>query len=521
MILGPNGNPVTSQRAPRITAGTRDPWSQHLESASRSGFRGWFYFPTLEPTDMYTQDSRSVTAGKAWWLYNNVGEVRAIIDGLGEDEVDTGIWPKAFTSNPAFNKAVDDRFELECGRPDHFHAAEEENFYSVQVTIRRAIRLYGELFGQLLAPAPDAGSPFPALHLIQPHQIGNLATEAGVDQSRWKDGIYANRLGKALQFRVLTNKERTQKIDVSREDMLHFHDPFLPGQMRGISALSPITRRFFRYDEIQKAAESGMLLRERMAFALTKGSSDSDDELPLLPGATVEEREQSDGTKLIVQKIIAGETDNEVPNLPPGWDLKVVESERAQQTPEWLKWMLTSAAYSTGYPPEHVYSMAGLGNGTDVRRLQKRVQRKKNQVRNFQLVKQFIPYWYEFWIYQRIKAGVFDSVTGGIPENFLRHKFLMPADDTVDVAREGRLYDERLAAGNMSPDAYYALQERDTSDVEDDVIEMRERREKKLDELNTRRAAAGKPPLSYHDLWPANSTVAAAAANHELNTPAE
>jgi hypothetical protein len=510
MILGPNGQPVTSSSRQRPQAAQT--WGQHLESANRSGFRGWYYFPTLEPSDMYTTDSRTVTASKAWWLYNNVGEVRAMVDGLGEDEVDTGIWPKAFTSNPAFNKAVDERFEAECGRADHFHAAEEETFYSVQVTMRRAIRLYGELFGQLLEPAPDAGSPFPALHLIQPHQIANATTD--LDQSKWRDGIYANALGKALKFRALRNKERTSWVDVPREMMLHFHDPFLPGQMRGVSALSCITRRFFRYDEIQKAAESGMLLRERMAFAFTKGEAATDDETPLLPGAVPTEVEDESGTKLVVQKIIAGETDTDVPNLPPGWDLKVVESERATNTPEWLKWMLISAAYSTGYPPEHVFSMAGLGNGTDVRRLQKRVQRKKNQVRNFQLVKQFIPYWYEFWLYQRIKAGVFDSVRGGIPANFLRHKILMPADDTVDVGREGRLYDERLAAGNMSPDAYYAMQERDTSDVEDDVIEMRERREQKLADLNKRRGNL--PPLSYHDLWPANGTVAAAAANHDF-----
>lgn len=465
---------------------------------------------------MYTTDSRTITAGKAWWLYNNVGEVRAMVDGLGEDEVDTGIWPKAFTTSPAFNHAVDDRFEQECGRPDHFHAAEEDNFYSVQVTLRRAIRLYGELFGQLLSPAPDLGSPFPALHLIQPHQVGNAVTE--LDQKKWTDGIYANALGKALQFRTLRNKERTSWRDVPREEMLHFHDPFLPGQMRGISALSPITRRFFRYDEIQKAAESGMLLRERMAFAFTKKDAANDDETPLIPGAVVSEVEQEDGTKLVVQKIINGETDNDVANLPAGWDLKVVESERAQQTPEWLKWMLISAAYSTGYPPEHVFSMAGLGNGTDVRRLQKRVQRKKNQVRNFQLVKQFIPYWYEFWLYQRVKAGVFDSVPGGVPENFLRHKILMPADDTVDVGREGRLYDERLAAGNMSPDAYYAMQERDTSDVEDDVLEMRERREQKLDSMNEARAKKGKPPLSYDDVWPKNSSVSSIRAGQ--NDPA-
>lgn len=492
---------------PSTTSFFQGPGGDLFGSAVRRGFRGWFYFPTLDPAEMTPRMTRQDLAYKAWWLYENVDVVSAVIDGLAADEVDTGVWPKATTKNRMFNREVNELFEAECGRPDTFHSAEEESFYSAQVLIRRHIRLVGEHFGQLLEPS--AFSPHPALHLCNPWQVGNAATT--LDQSKWKDGIMSNRLGKALQFRFTTNAERTSWIDVPRENVLHFHDQFWTGQQRGLSGLAPITRKLFRYDQIEAAEGSGMLLRTRLAYAITKKDADGDGP-SIIPGATeTTTQEQSDGTKLVVQKIAAGDTEVDVADLPMGYDFKVVESNRAQMTPEWLRWMLFGIGHASKYPPEYIFFLSGITNGTLVRMLQKRVQRIKNNIRWFQLVKQFVPYWYEFWLWQRMKTGRFDSVPGGIPEDFLRHKIIMPADDTVDVGREGRLWDERLEKGHMSPDAYYGMQGEAGSDVDDERLAMIEERESKLDEMNERRAKLNKPPLTYAQVWPMGNAAPPAA----------
>lgn len=505
-ILGPDGRPATSS----ITSIRQRPTqpkafigSEVWEAAKRNGYRGYFYFPTLEPSEMAPQETRAIIAAKAWWLYRNVDALGALIDGLAVEEVDTGIWPKAATSNRFFNKAVNDAFERECGRPDQFHAAEEESFYSMQVLIRRSIRLMGELFAQLLEPAGPGSMP--AIHLISPWQCSNAST--ALDQSKWSEGIRYNRLGRALQFRFVTSPDRTSWVDVPRENVLHFHDQFLPGERRGVSSLARITRGLFRMQDIQKSEESGMLLRTRIAYAITKRDHDGDGP-SIIPGAgDTEVIEQRDGTKIVVQKIVAGDTEVDVADLPLGYDFKVVESNRAQATPEWLRWMLYSAGLSTGYPPDYVFFLAGLGNGTDVRRVQKRIQRMKNSVRNFQLIKQFVPHWYEYWLYQRLKMGAFANVPGGIPEDFLRHKHILPADDTVDVGREGRLYDERFATARMAPSTYFGFQETDAEDVDDEWIDLRRSREDKLAAYNQERANAGLPPLTYEQQWPLNSSA--------------
>ena len=139
-------------------------------------------------------------------------------------------------------------------------------------------------------------------------------------------------------------------------------------------------------------------------------------------------------------------------------------------------------ARSTLYPPEYVFNLAGLGQGTLVRLVQKRVQRIKNTVRQFQLGPQFCKRWITYWTWQRIASGRFDGVEGGIPADWWKVKLIMPADDTVDVAREGKLYDQRLADGNMSPEDYHGMQGHDAEDVEDLVVAGAVRKARKIKE---------------------------------------
>ena len=93
----------------------------------------------------------------------------------------------------------------------------------------------------------------------------------------------------------------------------------------------------------------------------------------------------------------------------------------------------------------------------------------------------------------------------------------MPADDTVDVAREGKLYDARLEAGTMSPADYHGMQGRDDEDVEDEVVAATVRKAKKI-----KKAMDENPDIA--DLirfWVATKSgrVAEAPLNPPVNDP--
>jgi hypothetical protein len=473
MILGPSGQPVSSRPARALS------WDNAYEAAKRTGYRGYFYFPSLEPQDQQGDFTREQIAKKINWLYNNVGAVSAVIDGLGLDECDTGLWPKANTSNAEFNSVVTDAFHNECGDARVFNSAGKDDFYSAQWLIRRSIRLYGDLFGQLLRPGTESGPP--QMHFVPSWQVGNALTTT-IDQGLWRDGVMTNRLGRAIKYRTLTNAARSQWADVPAEDMLHFHDKFLPGQQRGISGLAAVARKLYSIDDIEKAETSGTLLRARMAYAITNRDG-GDGDISLLPGASeTEEVETKDGGKLIVQKIVARDgSEVDVADLPPGKDIKVVESQRGVITAEFLKYLLTDVALCTLYPPEYVFFLGGITQGTVGRLVQNRAQRIINVVRSFQLAPQFVERWYVYWLWQRIAAGVFDKVAGGIPGDWWRHKIILPRDMTVDVGREGRLYDDRLATGKISDQDYHGMQGRDNEDVEDEIIASAIRRRQKVE----------------------------------------
>ena len=476
----PSGGGITATDRPaRPSAVSSYPgMSWAFDAAKQVGYRGYFFFPNLEAQGQMPDWTRREIMRKANWLYNNLDAVRMVIDGLSLDEVDGGLWPKWTTSNGAFNKRATDLFDNQCGDARFFSAAARENFYSVQYLIRRSIRLYGEIFCQFLRPATPASAPL--VHFLNAWQCGN-ANAPDLDQSRWSDGVMTDRFGRPVNYRFLNNAEGTSWSDVPADDILHLHDQFWNGQVRGMSALAPVARKLFSMADIEKVSIGGMLLRERVAYAITK-KDDGDGLPPMIPGANMNiQLDAPGGGKMMVQKIIAmDDSEVDVADLPAGQDLKVVESQRASSTPEFLRFLLEGVARSTLYPPEYVFNLAGLSQGTLVRLVQKRVQRIKNSVRNFQLGDQFCRRWVTYWTWQTIQAGKFDDVEGGVPSDWWKHKLIMPADDTVDVAREGKLYDQRLEDGNMSPEEYHGMQGHDAEDVEDLVVAGAVRKAKKI-----------------------------------------
>jgi hypothetical protein len=484
VILAPNGRPARQHLRSQSLG-------EAFDAAKRSGYRTWFFFPSLDPQDQMNELTREEAAKKLNWLFNNCPAAAAAIDGLAEEEADTGMWPRATTSSRPFNKAVTDAFENDCADPRFFDEAGVENFYTGQKAIRRNIYMLHDFFGQLLRPSE--GSNQPSMNFVPSWQIGNPRKnqQSAISNQKWVDGTLANDFGRTFAYWVYTNKNRTEGVSVPSGDMLHFHDSFWKGQRRGMSPLVPAVRKLFSLDDLDRAANSGELLRQRVAYQITRGVGD-DDEPTMIPGGEVVETievENPDGTKTknYIQRITSKDgTDIDVADLGPGRKIEMVESTKGGAAREWSEHVLTDVARCTKYPPVYVFFLGGLTQGTEVRMVNKRIQRRKNQVRQFQLLPQYCQRWYPFWLWQNILKGRFDNVEGGIPKDWYRVRWNFPADDSVDIGREGRLYDDRLDTGKISRRIYFAMAGEDGEDMEDEIIEERVRIEMKLED---RRAA--------------------------------
>jgi hypothetical protein len=511
-IVAPNGNGKTPAPSSLMEA---------FEGARWGGYRGWWWFPTLDTSKQMPQWTRDQIARKQVWAYNNIPEMRAVIDGLAIDEVDTALWPKARTSNPKFNRAVTDRFDEENKDPRTFDLRQVESSYSAQFLIRRTVRLIGDMFAQLVRPFLP-GAP-PRMGFLPGYQCSSRGAQA--DDYDLREGIRfdpqtgaASKYRFALPVRKLGDKQEYTELEAN--DVLHFHDPFLSDQIRGISTLAPVTRQMFSMDDIDRAETSGQLLRSNMAFAIeTQGPEEST--IPRLPGVTdVEVVENPDGSKTVIQKMIQRDgTDVQVYIPPSGMKIKTLESNRGGAI-EFRNLLARGMMHCTPYPPEWILSLMGLGQGTVARIVQNRVQKIANFYRAMQLDAQYMQRWYRYWLWQRIKAGVFDNVEGGVPFDWWVHKLVYPRDMSVDLGRDGRLYDDRVMRGNMSPADYHALAGRDEEDVDEEIVDIAIHRRKLLEEKLKENPGM---KIGYEEVWrlPVGTanTAAAVESGIEPNAP--
>jgi hypothetical protein len=116
-----------------------------------------------------------------------------------------------------------------------------------------------------------------------------------------------------------------------------------------------------------------------------------------------------------------------------------------------------------------------------------------------------------------IKPG---RVKAAVPNDWFKFKISGARDMTVDIGREGRLYDERVSTNKMSISAYHALYGEDDNDVEDQNLAVIERRIGKLNALNLKLGTN----FTYYDIWPrtagsAGSDVATGAQAPDPNNP--
>lgn len=470
-------------------------------SARRGGYKGYFYFPQAGMNHRQQRRSRIKAAQDAEWLYRHSGAVRQVIDGLALDEVDTGLWPKADTSDETFNVALNEAFDNLWGQDARFFdGAKKVHFYSAQYLVRRHIRLHGELFAQLLRP--EGGAVAPRISFLPSHLCES--DFFGQKDSPFTDGIMLDALGGPLAYRFAERVGNEEKIKVvPADDILHFHDELLCGQLRGESALAPVLNKLFSIDDIERAASSGELLRTRIAYAI---SSQQDDGVPsLLPGAVAvaeEEVQQPDGsvTKTLIQRIVANDgTEVDVADLPAGKKLEVVESGKSSSAVDWNHYLLNDVAYATKYPPSYVFNLAGLTQGTVVRMLQNRVQRIIRNIRFFQLEPQFCKRLWTFFTWQLISRGYFDKQRVAVPSDWWRMKVVNPADLTVDLGREGRLYDERFDSGKIDDDEYHGLRGRDADDVDRRVVRRWFKRQQILEEEARK---LGEEVPDRKEIWP-------------------
>jgi len=464
-----------------------------FDAARMNGYRGFFLLPDLEPSKRITNMSRAVVCQKVQWLYDNFDALRVAVDALTREEVGTGLWPSFKSSSREFNRRATNLFHNNLKDPRFFDLSAKRNFYEAQWLFLRYRMRYGECFAQEVTN-PDTHATL--LNFINPWRIGNPTGSAV--ETEWQDGILTDRFGRALTYRVLNKERDAVEADVAALDIIHFHTTFDIDQQRAMSPLTPVVSKLFTIDDIERAETSGVLLRTKLAYAFENLDDGAQSLLDNTPGTEkVQELKTPNGTIQIrrIRSQDGSGRDTEVLDLPARKKLVTVESNRAAGTVDFIQWLLGGLANCTLYPKDYVFHMGGLTQGTSVRMLGNRVKTIKNAARE-SLQTQFCEPFTRWWTWHRIMAGAFNGIE--IPSDWWNVKWIFPADDSVDIGREGAMYDKRLKEGIMSPDDYYGMQGRDPEDVYEEIVDGYISRQTILDE---RRAENPNLDLDYASIF--------------------
>ncbi|HRQ87842.1 MAG TPA: phage portal protein, partial [Bacteroidia bacterium] len=165
--------------------------------------RGYVYFPSLESEREVDSWSRTELMRRGRAMYNGIGFVRGLINGISRMACGTGLAVQPTTSSAVWNRRAQASFAARTASRESFHLARKYSFASSQRAVVRGWLKDGDLLS-VLARLDNGGL---RVALYEGNQIGNGAGEA----TGWTDGVRLDGHRGALGYRILTRDEKGRK----------------------------------------------------------------------------------------------------------------------------------------------------------------------------------------------------------------------------------------------------------------------------------------------------------------------
>jgi capsid protein len=413
-----------------------------FSGAMPSTDRGYIYFPEVDSEREIDSWSRNELAKRACAMYNEIGFVRGMINGIARMTCGTGLMPQALTANEDWNDRIERLANERLGSRNTFHLARKFDLFSSQRAVYRSMLKVGDVLG-VLARTPDTNALRVALY--EGNQIGNGSR----DSKGWLDGVLPDQHKAALKYRLLERASdgKTTQVDVPAEHCMLVADYERIGQHRGITALYHAVNRLLDRGEILAAVTKGIKLSNQIGYVI---ETDKDTPGPSGgPGALAPRKQtiiQTSSGPMTMEKFLAP---GQIEELKPGQSFKILHDERPHpNVVDHLDGLVRDVALGTGWFPEVLYKVAGLG-GANTRFVMAATQGKIEEGQELLVETYLAPIWIAF---------VADMIAGGEIEfvpDWYAHGWLSPARLTVDFGRDGKLHIEQYKQGMITLKTLY------------------------------------------------------------------
>ncbi|MFC5738044.1 phage portal protein [Sinirhodobacter huangdaonensis] len=213
----------------------------------------WKGVATLTAPQQQTLAARMASKGRAAALYLNTALGNRIVECLASALVGKGWQARPQHPDPVERRALSEAFEA-LTRP-------------IMQPIARAIVRDGEAFVQLVVGEGGTFRP----KLLASDQIDPSLTRDLGDGARIVAGVEFDAADQVVAYHVLRDAPGTPfatysaPVRVPAQDMLHIFDTLFPGQVRGLSWLTPVLLKLRDRDE----ASDAMLMQLKVASLIT------------------------------------------------------------------------------------------------------------------------------------------------------------------------------------------------------------------------------------------------------------
>lgn len=419
--------------------------------------RGYVYLPNVTSRDEVDALSRTELDTRGCYLYNNVGVVKGIIDGIARMVCGTGLMPEPLTLDKKWNKRFRELYLERCGSATTFDLAQRYNVFSAQRALIRTKNKRGDALA-VLARNEDNRL---RVAFYEANQIGN-GNERSPD---WHDGVKLDAHNAALAYRILGRSRdgKATQVDVDAANARHIASYERIGQVRGLTCLYHAVNKMVDRGEILNAVTKGIKSTANQAYVIEQQLPNGGPQIPGAPGAglggvrpktTVQ---KADGSVVSLEKLLGG---GEAWDLQPGQSFKIVANPNpSQNVQDHLDYIVRDMAAGTPYPYEVLWKIAELG-GANTRFIMSSTQQSV-AIEQDELVDQFLAPHYIAFAADLIAHGdiwaPMDEAAGLPDPRWYAHGWLSDGRLTVDFGRDGRLYLEQYDRGLITMKALHGF----------------------------------------------------------------
>lgn len=440
--------------------------------------RGFVYFPTLDTEAEVDAWSRTELMRRTRAMYNGIGFVRGLVNGIARMVCGTGLTVQPTTSSSAWNRKAQRVFAARTGSREVFHLARKYSFASSQRAVVRGWMKDGDILN--VFARTESGALRTALY--EGNQVGTGTSES----KGWVDGVRLDRHRGAVVYRILANTERGTQVgtDIDAMHCTLVTDYERVHQARGVSCLYHAVGRLLDRGEILAATTKGIKLSAGMGYAIeTAAGSAGPQTGTLAPKRPTTVVQTPSGKKLTFEQLIES---GAIEELQPGQTLKILHDQRPHQnTVNHLDSLIRDVSVGTGFFPETLWNASGLG-GANTRFVMASAQSRIEELQEI-LVETYCAPTYLAYLADAIEEGELEFH----PEWFL-HTWLTPMRLTVDFGRDGKLHIEQYRQGHITLRTLYGYRGEDWRIETDDY----------LDERAYMKAGAAKRGLTMAEAYP-------------------